>query len=51
MQFFYNFLIIRFAGLIAIGATIQIYGSAGLPFAQIMFDDCILDQLTLLFWF
>jgi hypothetical protein len=48
-QFLFNFVIISFTGLIAIGAAIQIYYSTGLPFDQFVFGDCVLDQISQLF--
>ncbi len=34
LQFLHDFMIIGFLGLIAIGATIQVYSPAGLPLTQ-----------------
>jgi hypothetical protein len=51
VQFLLYFVIIRFAGLIAIRAAIQIYCSAGLPFAYLMLCDRVFDELSLLFRF
>jgi hypothetical protein len=49
VKFLDDLVIICFLGLIAIGAAIQIYCAASLPFTQLMLRDCVLDQFTLFF--